>query len=145
MHGKNLLIFGVATSVLPVYQIISENITYVAAAVSPSKLSFYCLYHPHLLVPINSRVLPTSYTYMPIPLAAVYGMGLRRLACWDYGFEYRRGHGCFSLVIVVCFRVEISATGWSLVHRSPTGCGVSECDFETSALGRPRPSRAVEP
>ena len=23
---------------------------------------------------------------------AVYGVGLRPLACWDYGFESRRGH-----------------------------------------------------
>jgi hypothetical protein len=118
---------------------------YFAAAISPSKLSCYCLYYPHLLVPINNRVLPTSYTYLSIPLAAVYGVGLRRLASWDYGFESRRGHGCFSLVIVMCFRLEISATGWSLVQRSPTGCGVSVCDFDTSTVRRPRASRAVEP
>jgi len=28
-------------------------------------------------------------------------MGLRPLACWDYGFESRYGHGCLSLVSVV--------------------------------------------
>jgi hypothetical protein len=27
---------------------------------------------------------------------------LRPLACWDCGFESRRGHGCLSLVIVKC-------------------------------------------
>jgi hypothetical protein len=37
-----------------------------------------------------------------------------------------RGHGCLSLVSVVCCgQVEASATGRSLVQRSPTGCGVS--------------------
>jgi hypothetical protein len=36
-------------------------------------------------------------------------------------------------VSVVCCQVEVSATGWSLVQRSPTECGVSEvCDRETS-------------
>jgi hypothetical protein len=44
-----------------------------------------------------------------------------------------RGHGCLSLVSVVCCQVEVSATGWSLVQRSPTECGVSNvCDRETS-------------
>jgi hypothetical protein len=36
-----------------------------------------------------------------------------------------RGHGCLSLVSVVCCQAEVSATSWSLVQRSPTECGVS--------------------
>ena len=40
---------------------------------------------------------------------------------------------------VVCRQVEDSATGRSLVQRSPADCGVSECDPETSAMRRPRP------
>jgi hypothetical protein len=28
----------------------------------------------------------------------------------------------------LCCQVEVSATGRSLVQRSPTDCGVSECD-----------------
>jgi hypothetical protein len=63
---------------------------------------------------------------------AVYGVGLRPFACWDCGFESRRGKGCLSLVSVVCCQAEISSTGWSLVQRSPTECGVSECDREAS-------------
>jgi hypothetical protein len=47
------------------------------------------------------------------------------LVCWHYGFESRRGHGCLSVVNVVCSYVEVSATNWSLVQRSPTDCGVS--------------------
>jgi hypothetical protein len=35
-------------------------------------------------------------------------------------------------VSVVCCQVEVSATSWSLVQRSPTECGVSECDREAS-------------
>jgi hypothetical protein len=38
----------------------------------------------------------------------------------------RLGHGCLSLVSVVCCQVEVSATSWSLVQRSPTECGVSK-------------------
>ena len=33
---------------------------------------------------------------------AVYGVGLRPLACWDYGFESARGHGYLYFVSVVC-------------------------------------------
>ena len=36
------------------------------------------------------------------------------------------------------------ATGRSLVQSNHTECGVSECDLETSAMRRPRPTRAVE-
>jgi hypothetical protein len=35
---------------------------------------------------------------------------------------------------VVCCDVEVSATGLLLVQRSPTECGVSECDREASPL-----------
>jgi hypothetical protein len=37
-----------------------------------------------------------------------------------------RRHGCLSLVSVVCCQVQVSATSWSLVQRSPTDCGVSK-------------------
>jgi hypothetical protein len=49
----------------------------------------------------------------------------------------RRRHGRLSFVNVVCCHVEVSARGWSLVQRSPTECGVSECDGETSIMRRP--------
>jgi hypothetical protein len=43
------------------------------------------------------------------------------------------GHGCLSLVSVVCCHVEVSATSWSLVQRTPTECVVSKnCDREAS-------------
>jgi hypothetical protein len=35
-------------------------------------------------------------------------------------------------------QVEVSASGWPLYQRSPTDCGVSECDHEASIM-RPRP------
>jgi len=36
----------------------------------------------------------------------------------------------------VCFQVEVSASGWSLVQRIPTKCGVSEDDREASIISR---------
>jgi len=39
------------------------------------------------------------------------------------------------VVSVVCCQVEVSATSWSLVRRSPTGCGVSECDIQPRQCG----------
>ena len=46
------------------------------------------------------------------------------------------GHGCLSVVSVVC-QVEVSAWSRSLVQRSPIACGVSECDGEASIMRRP--------
>ena len=37
---------------------------------------------------------------------------------------------------VVCCQVAVSASGRSLVQRSPTECGVSECDSEASVMTR---------
>jgi hypothetical protein len=46
-----------------------------------------------------------------------------------------------SVVSVVCCQVEVSASGSSLVQRSPTDCGASnECDVETSRMRRPWPA-----
>ena len=50
-----------------------------------------------------------------------------------------------SIANVVCYQVEVSATGRSLVQRSPTEGYVSECDLETSMLRIPRLTGAAEP
>jgi hypothetical protein len=39
----------------------------------------------------------------------------------------------------VCCQVEVSATGRSLVRRSRSECGATECELETSTKRRPRP------
>jgi len=75
---------------------------------------------------------------------AIYAVGLRPLACRDCEFESRQGHGCLSLVSVVCCQVEITAKSRSLVQRSPAECDVSECYAETTTMRKPVPSRAVE-
>ena len=41
---------------------------------------------------------------------AVSGVGLRSFACWNCGFESRGRHGRRYLVIVVCYRIEVSAS-----------------------------------
>jgi hypothetical protein len=45
-----------------------------------------------------------------------------------------------ALVSVVCCQVEVTASGLSLVRRSPVECGVSECDCEASMTRKPRPT-----
>jgi hypothetical protein len=65
--------------------------------------------------------------------------------CWDCGFESRQRHECLFLVSVVCRQVEVSAPGLSLVQRSPTKCGVSECDRESSIMWSPWLTGAVAP
>jgi hypothetical protein len=58
------------------------------------------------------------------------------------GFEARLGHGRF-FMSVMCYQVQVSASGWSLVQRSPTKCSVSECDHESSIMRRPWPTGSV--
>jgi hypothetical protein len=42
-------------------------------------------------------------------------------------------------VSVVCCQIEVAASGCSLVQRSLTECGMSECDPEASIMGGPGP------
>jgi hypothetical protein len=98
------------------------------------------------------RLWPTSFHRAGVSISAgsaclyIYSAdysgraGLRPLACWDCGFELHRHYGCLSVVSVVCCQVEVSASGWSLVQRSPTECGVSECDREASIMRKPWPT-----
>jgi hypothetical protein len=51
----------------------------------------------------------------------VQGVGLRPLAQLDCGSEFRQGYGCLTAVVVCC-QVR---SGWSLVQRNRTECGVS--------------------
>jgi hypothetical protein len=57
------------------------------------------------------------------------------LACWEWGFESRRGQGCLSLVSCAFGQVDIAASGWSCASRSPTACCVS------APIMRPWPTR----
>jgi len=48
---------------------------------------------------------------------------------------------CPPLVSVVYSQTEVSASGWSLVQKSPTDCGVPECDRVVSKMRRTWPTR----
>jgi hypothetical protein len=71
----------------------------------------------------------------------VWDVSLQPVACWGCGFEHRGGPGCLSLVNFECCEIEAIAMGRNIVQRSPTKCGVSVCDLETSTLRRSRPER----
>jgi len=60
--------------------------------------------------------------------ALVYGHSVTGIA----GSNPAVGHGRLSLVSVACCQIQVSASGWSLVKRSPSDCGVSECDRKAS-------------
>ena len=73
-----------------------------------------------------SRIRVKSLT-LRLLMSYIYIWSLRLLTCWQHGFESHRGHGYLSGVSVMCCQVEVSATSWSLVQRSPTNCGASLC------------------
>ena len=86
---------------------------------------------------------------MPIPVAA-------RFKAWVYGYPLagiavsNPAGGmdvCPSLVNVVCCQVEASASGRSLVQKSPTDCFVflTECDHGVWTIRTSRPTGAVAP
>jgi hypothetical protein len=95
---------------------------YCCLALLPHNISYY------FLVLLPSIVGPSG--------RAVYDVGLRPLAYCDRGFESHQGHGCFSVVCVVCCQIEVSATSWSLVQRSPTDCGASLCVIKNPRVTR---------
>jgi len=53
------------------------------------------------------------------------------------GFESRRRNETLSAVIVALSQVELLATGLSLIQRSPTDCGVSECNLKALTMRKP--------
>jgi hypothetical protein len=84
---------------------------------------------------------PKHVEGVPIPVAARLRRGSAAVRLLELWVRISPGHGCLSLVSVVCCQVEVSASGCSLVQRSPTECGVSECDREASIMRRPWPTR----
>jgi hypothetical protein len=85
-----------------------------------------------------------TWRYVKLPL------GFKRLMISRSQWRRRLGHGsaaarllhlwvrippgiwCLSLVSVACCQVEVSASGWSLVQRSPTEYGVPKCAWSWS-------------
>ena len=57
------------------------------------------------------------------------------------GSTLRGGHGRLSVGNVVCFQVQVPASGLSLIPRSSTECGVSECDYESLMMRKSWPTK----
>ena len=72
----------------------------------------------------------------PISVACVCGCPLAGIA----GSVPAGGVGGY-YECCVCCQVEVCAMGQSLVQRSSTECGVSECHHEASIMRRPWPTR----
>jgi hypothetical protein len=109
------------------------------SSIPGEKINFHFLQNcPDRLWVPYSFIFIAYWGSWPIPVAA-------RSKAWVCGRSlartWTRGHGCLSLVSVVCCQVEVSASGWSLVQRSPAECGVSKCDREASIMRRPWPTR----
>ena len=102
---------------------------------TPTYYKTHTYTHPHITEPThththtlqNPHIHTPTHTHTPTHYKAHTLQSLRPLPCWDRGFESHRGHGYLSAVSVVCCQVEVSATSWSLVQRSPTDCGASLC------------------
>ena len=84
--------------------------------------------------PVFFYIIREISIWQPIQMTA------RCKGCWDCRFEYRQRHECLSITSVVYCQVKVSASGWSLVQRSPGECGVSECDREASIMRSPWPT-----
>ena len=87
---------------------------------------------PHL-ASFNRRKSLTPLTVAMRSGEWVFGCSLAGIS----GSNPAGGHGCLSLVSVVCCHVEFSATSWSPVQNNSTECGVSQCDLEDWTVRRP--------
>jgi hypothetical protein len=65
------------------------------------------------------------------------------LSLYGIIFETCRWHGSLFLARVVCCHVEVSESGRSLAQRSPTDCGLYECDHEASIMCSLGPTRGL--
>jgi hypothetical protein len=90
-------------------------------------------------------ILNVAVYSIPIPVAAASKAWVYVRSLAGIAVSNSAGHGCLSLVIYVCCQADVSATGRSLVQRSPTERGVSEFDLETSTVKSPRHTKTVEP
>ena len=82
-------------------------------------------------------IIMCNIYWLPNAMAARSRRGSAAARLLGWRFRVLPGHGCLSVVCVVCCQVEVSASGWSLIQRSPTKCGVSECVRMTSITRRP--------
>jgi hypothetical protein len=107
---------------------------------------YTCKSHYNRLGPYSPLIMttPSRFTGVNLPFCrSQWPRGLRR-GCASarlLGLWVRIPLGA-SVLNVVCCKVEVSASGWSLVQRSHTECGVSVC--WKNLIERAKPIRAVE-
>ena len=77
--------------------------------------------------PISIGSLSMSRCHLRCHFSDVRSAAAGRWPAEIMGSNPTGGHGYLSVVSVVCCQVEVSATSWSLVQRSPTDCGTSLC------------------
>jgi hypothetical protein len=77
---------------------------------------------------------------LPIPVATRSKTLICGLQLAGFSGSNPAGHGCLSLVSVVCREVLAFVSGLSLLRKSPTECGVSECDREALIMRRSWPT-----
>jgi sterol desaturase/sphingolipid hydroxylase (fatty acid hydroxylase superfamily) len=111
-----------------------QAITFTCTLQLNSKLKFKLKVYRKLIW-LTACSNPHSGTFLHVLLK------WQLLVCWDCGFESHRWQIYLSLVIAVFCQVQISVSGWSLVQRSPTECGISEYDHEAMTTRRPSPIR----
>jgi len=102
--------------------------------------------------------LMQSTPFCPVVLRCLLLLATVELCLWPRGLRHGfavacllklrvlivLGHGCVFCEYCLCCRVKVSAMGRSPFQRSPSECAVSECDYETATMRKPRPTRAVE-
>ena len=91
---------------------------------------YYCPGIPYLGALMS---FPRVCAVRPIPVAARSKVWLCGLS--PVGFAGSNPAGGMNFCLVCC-QVDVSASEWSLVQRSPTESGVSECDRESSTVRR---------
>ena len=73
-----------------------------------------------------------------------YGEGLRPIACWDYGFESRRGHG-FLILVECCVSSYLCDGPIPRLDESYHLWFVIVCDLGASRMRRPLPALDCAP
>jgi hypothetical protein len=96
-----------------------------------SQLFFVCIARDKMDDSISLRIPRLSATQKAVSFSLVaqcqWPCNLRRGYAAAHlagivGLIPTQGHGCLSLVSVVCCQVQVSTMGWSLIQKSPINC-----------------------
>ena len=102
----------------PAVQWLAAHVQNICLAVNPLNTELH---------PIYLLALLGAHHFLHVSRIRVKLLTFRRLMSYRSWVRIPSGHGYLSVVSVVCCQVEVSATSWSLVQRSPTDCAASLC------------------